>query len=175
MKRLARLVMAAVLIAVIGVSGASADTLELKDGRVLQGRFLGGTQAILRFSVNGEVQTFNVTEIVALTFTNSYSSDAAPPADPAPIPASGADAAVSTDPGPGPAPAAAPVPAAAAAANLQSTPAPQTTVSSYGTVTVPAGQTLLVRMIDGVEEPRGGYFSREPGDRLERGEHAGGS
>ncbi len=51
---------------------AMADTLELKDGRVLTGRFLGGTQALMRFSVNGEVQTFNVTEIVALTFTSDY-------------------------------------------------------------------------------------------------------
>ena len=45
----------------------AADTLELKDGNVVQGRFLGGTQALVRFSVNGQVQTYNVTEIVALT------------------------------------------------------------------------------------------------------------
>ena len=32
-----------------------ADTLELKDGRVLQGKYLGGTQAVLRFEVNGDV------------------------------------------------------------------------------------------------------------------------
>src|SRR5260370_4023150 len=35
---------------------AAADTLELKDGRVLRGKYLGGTQAVLRFEVNGEVQ-----------------------------------------------------------------------------------------------------------------------
>ncbi len=48
---------------------AAADTLELKDGRVLQGKYLGGTQAILRFELNGEVQTFSTNDIVALTFT----------------------------------------------------------------------------------------------------------
>jgi hypothetical protein len=96
-----------------------ADTLELKDGRVLQGRFLGGTQALMRFSVNGEVQTFNVTEIVALTFTNNYG------------PVAG---------GPAPAPQAA-VPA----------PAP---VAPGGQVVVPAGQSLLVRMIDGVDSKK---------------------
>src|SRR5438132_11829316 len=46
-----------------------ADTLELKDGRVLRGKYLGGTQAVLRFEVNGEVQAFNTVDIVALTFT----------------------------------------------------------------------------------------------------------
>jgi hypothetical protein len=103
------------------VSAAAADTLELKDGRVLQGRFLGGTQALVRFSVNGEVQTFNVTEIVALTFTNNYGAAAAP--EPAPAPAAQAMAP------------AAPVPAG-------------------GAVTIPAGQSLLVRMIDGVDSSK---------------------
>src|SRR5712675_570135 len=56
---------AALLLAGMGF----ADTLELKDGRVLQGRYLGGTQAVLRFEVNGDVQTFPTHDIVALTFT----------------------------------------------------------------------------------------------------------
>src|ERR1700733_15575901 len=63
-----------------------ADTLELKDGRVLQGRFLGGTQALMRFSVNGGVQTFNVTEIVALTFTSDYGNPPPSPPHKAPPP-----------------------------------------------------------------------------------------
>ncbi|MBV9887882.1 MAG: hypothetical protein JO119_15145 [Acidobacteria bacterium] len=98
---------------------AVADTLELKDGRVLTGRFLGGTQALMRFSVNGEVQTFNVTEIVALTFTSDYGNPPPPPpAAPAPQP----QAAVA----PAPAPAG-------------------------SQIVIPAGQSLLVRMIDGVD------------------------
>lgn len=125
MTRFTRFIAAAAL-GLLFVSAAAADTLELKDGRVLQGRFLGGTQALVRFSVNGEVQTFNVTEIVALTFTNSYGGgDAAAPA-PAPAPAAQALTA---------APAPAPVPAS-------------------GAVTVPAGQALLVRMIDGVDSSK---------------------
>jgi len=31
------------------VAAATADTLELKDGRVLKGKYLGGTQAVMRF------------------------------------------------------------------------------------------------------------------------------
>ena len=111
MTRFTRFVATAAL-GLMFAGAAAADTLELKDGRVLQGRFLGGTQALMRFSVNGEVQAFNVTEIVALTFTNSHGAVAGAPApEPAPVPAGGA-------------------------------------------VTVPAGQSLLVRMIDGVDSSK---------------------
>src|SRR5260370_11037033 len=103
---------------------AAADTLELKDGRVLRGKYLGGTQAVLRFEVNGEVQTFSTVDIVALTFTGR--SVGGPPA-PAPS---------------GIAPTAPPPMAAAPAAH-------------YGdSVTIPAGQSLLVRMIDGVDSSK---------------------
>ena len=103
-----------------------ADSLELKDGRVLTGRFLGGTQALMRFSVNGEVQTFNVSEIVALTFTSDYGN---PPPPPPPPPQQ-------APPPPQPQAAAAPAPAP---------------VPAGGQIVIPAGQSLLVRMIDGVD------------------------
>src|SRR5690242_21526281 len=57
---------------------AAADTLELKDGRVLQGKYLGGTQAVMRFEVDGQVQTFSTNNIVALTFTGRGSAAPAP-------------------------------------------------------------------------------------------------
>jgi hypothetical protein len=126
MRNLSRVWLAAsatLLLAGIGL----ADTLELKDGRVLQGKYLGGTQAVLRFEVNGEVQTFPTHDLVALTFTRN-SSAPAPAAAPPP----------QTDAAP---PASAPPPAAA---------------NSYagGDVTVPAGQSILVRMIDGVDSAK---------------------
>ncbi|HTT33111.1 MAG TPA: hypothetical protein VMH48_05885 [Methylomirabilota bacterium] len=105
------------------VSAAVADTLELKDGRVIQGKYLGGTQAVLRFEVNGEVQTFSTNDIVALTFTGHAAGTApatAPPAAPV---------------------AAAPAPAAANAA-------------PGADVTIPAGQSVLVRMIDSVDSEK---------------------
>src|SRR5437773_6106128 len=79
--------LAAVLLGLFFVGVAAADTLELKDGRVLKGKYLGGTQAVLRYEINGEVQTFNTTDIVALTFTaNSRSTAAAmAPAAAAPV------------------------------------------------------------------------------------------
>jgi hypothetical protein len=53
-------------LALIFCAGASADTLELKDGRVIQGRYLGGTRVIVRFEVEGDVQTFRVSEVAAV-------------------------------------------------------------------------------------------------------------
>jgi hypothetical protein len=113
------------LLFVAGV--AAADTLELKDGRVVQGRFLGGTQALVRFSVNGQVQTFNVTEVVAVTFTNNYGNTQAAPPPPQEQPA--------------------PQPQA----YQQAAPAP---APSGGPMTIPAGQPMLVRMIDGVDSSK---------------------
>ena len=113
---------AVVALGLLLVGGAAADTLELKNGRVLNGKYLGGTQAVLRFEVNGEVQTFNTSEIVALTFTGHSGS-----AVPAMAPAA----------------AAAPV-----AANSMAPTAPG------DEITIPAGQSLLVRMIDGVDSSK---------------------
>src|ERR1700683_3373520 len=93
---------AAVALGLFFASAARADTLELKDGRVLQGRYLGGTQAVLRFEIKGEVQTFNVADAVAVTFTGtsgatnnpapSAPADVAPPSPASPAPASDAPA-----------------------------------------------------------------------------------
>ena len=118
--------LSAVALGLFFVGAATADTLELKDGRILKGKYLGGTQAVLRFELNGEVQTFSTTEIVALTFTGNPGHSA-----------------------PAPAPAAAPAetPAMAPAAGVASS-------LSGGNVTIPAGQSLLVRMIDGVDSSK---------------------
>jgi len=125
MKNLSRALLTASAVLLLAGTGF-ADTLELKDGRVLQGKYLGGTQAVLRFEVNGEVQTFPTHDIVALTFTRNSGQAPAPASAPPP----------QNDP----APVAAPPPAA----------------NSYagGDVTVPAGQSILVRMIDGVDSAK---------------------
>lgn len=116
---------ATIAVGLFFVSVVAADTLELKSGKVVQGRYLGGTAAVLRFEVNGEIQTFSTNDIVALTFTGR-GGGAAPMAAPAPAPA-----------------AAAPAPAPAGAS-----------VGPGGEVTIPAGQSILVRMIDGVDSAK---------------------
>ena len=83
----------AIIVGLFFVSLVAADTLELKSGRVVQGKYLGGTQHILRFEVNGEVQTFSTNDIVALTFTGRSSSPAPAAVDaPAAAPTGRADA-----------------------------------------------------------------------------------
>lgn len=112
---------------------ASADTLELKDGRVLEGRFMGGTQAVLRFEVNGELQTFSTNDVVAVSFTRGGSGNhqsQAPPQEEAPAPVQPAPQSLA--------------PNSSRAADS----------SGNSSVSIPAGQSLLVRMIDGVDSSR---------------------
>jgi hypothetical protein len=118
-----------------------ADTLELKDGRVLQGRYVGGTQAILRFEVNGDVQTFPTHDIVALTFTRGSGRGAAEPPPPPPPP--------NNPPSDNPPP-----------DNPPPNNPPDDRGASHGSAynggdfTLPAGQPIMVRMIDGVDSSK---------------------
>ncbi|MBL9128778.1 MAG: hypothetical protein JNL97_14080 [Verrucomicrobiales bacterium] len=106
----------------VGVGPVGADVLELKDGRVLTGQYLGGTAGTLRFQTAEGVQVVETSRALALTFTGN-----------SPAPAAEAPA-VSSTPAPAPAPApSAPPPA----------PAPTT-------VTLQAGTSLLVRLSEGV-------------------------
>lgn len=57
---------------------ASADTLELKDRRVVNGKYMGGTQENVRFLVNGKIELFPVEQIVALTFGAEEKPSASP-------------------------------------------------------------------------------------------------
>ena len=159
---------AAVMLGLFFVGAAAADTLELKDGRVLQGRYLGGTQAVLRFEIKGEVQTFNVSDAVALTFTGNSGSASAPaptppPDAPAPPAAGNTSSAPDAPPPDAPqppvvsqdvppqAPASGPV---LKRSSLAPTSPTQDPAAQYGEVTIPAGQSLLVRMIDGVDSSK---------------------
>ncbi len=50
------------------VCTAWADTLELKNGSLIKGRFLGGTEAEISFQVGSTVQKYNVADVVSLKF-----------------------------------------------------------------------------------------------------------
>lgn len=113
----------AVLLAWAGA--ASADVLELKNGKVITGKYVGGTAGTIRFEAGGATQVIETSQVTALTFT-------------------GGEVAVAP-------PAVAPAPAAA------STPA----AAAPSAVGVPAGTTLLVRMVDGASsnDPKGKRFT----------------
>ena len=96
---------------------AHADTLELKDGSIVHGKFVGGSEFNVRFMVSGVVKYYSTKDILTLTF------DATQAAQPAPH--------------------AAPVPAAS---NSQ-----LASEASQSSITVPAGTTIAIRMIDSVD------------------------
>lgn len=57
---------------IVGLSlaalAARADSLELKNGSLINGRFIGGTQASISFQVGTSVQSYNVADIRSLQF-----------------------------------------------------------------------------------------------------------
>jgi hypothetical protein len=108
---------------------ASADTLQLRDGRVVQGRFLGGTQASVQFESNGKIDLYDVDQVISITFTgappaSSEMRTAPPPRDP--------ERDRDRDGG-------------APMANTQ---------RNDSELTVPAGTSILVRMIDSVDSDK---------------------
>ena len=125
---------------------ASADTLQLKNGDVVRGKYLGGGERAVQFEVNGETKLYSVDQILSVTFTRDAENkdsenfhykpaDVNPKTDdsanrpPRPTPAD--DHSYRPDDHP------------AAAA----TPRPNSDIGG----TVPAGTHLLIRMIDGVD------------------------
>jgi hypothetical protein len=131
------------LVAVLCV--ASADTLMLKDGKSVQGTYLGGDSRQIRMAVGDRVQTFDVATVAEIQFgTAAAASVPAPPAR--------AQATTATAPSTPPAP---PVPARAEILRpeppvvVAPAAAPARAVSE-----LPAGTTLVVRMIDDVDSAR---------------------
>lgn len=55
-----------------------ADSLELKNGSLIKGRFVGGTQTEIRFEVGSSVQRYNIADIASLQFDSERAADDAP-------------------------------------------------------------------------------------------------
>ena len=91
-----------------------ADVIELKNGTVLNGKYVGGTESAVQFDSGSGPQAIQTSTIISLTFTTSGKAAAATAASAPPS-------------------AVAPAPAAQARS-----------------VTIPAGTTLMVRMMDSV-------------------------
>ena len=66
---------------------ARADVLELKNGKVLTGKYLGGTAGTLRFETGGATQVIETSQALALTFSSDAASGPAPATPPATTPA----------------------------------------------------------------------------------------
>ena len=105
-------------------SMAWADTLELKNGSVIKGKFLGGTGTDINFQVGSTVQKYSVADIVSLKFDSEGAANAPAPQTQSSLP----DNPLPSAPMPG--------------AQVEAKPA-------Y--VTVPAGTRIFVRTIDAID------------------------
>jgi hypothetical protein len=108
-----------------------ADLLELKNGTMLNGKYMGGTAGTLRFDPGTGMQVIPTAQIIALTFTSAPGAASAQPQTAPPV---------------------TPVPTTATAPPVQSQPR---------TITLPTGTMLLVRMMDSVSSrsPTGSNFT----------------
>lgn len=60
------------------VSVACADSLELKNGSLIKGKFMGGTESEISFQVASSVQKYNIADIASVKFDSETASDDAP-------------------------------------------------------------------------------------------------
>jgi hypothetical protein len=149
LKPLLRFLMAAT-VALVSAGISLGDTLELRNGQIVQGQFVGGSPLNIRFRVNGQDQVFATKDVLNIGF--SETADASNAAS-APQPAPAAAPAPAASPAPVAAANTAPAPLAPSAPALNPAPqqnAPPSTPVTQA-ITIPAGTSLLVRMIDGVD------------------------
>jgi hypothetical protein len=129
------------LCAIAALSLAFGDTLTLRDGKTVQGQYLGGSARQMRMAVGDNVQSFAVSDISNLQFEGGAQPAAAAPAAPAaPVaPAAPAVQAASSAP-------------VEAGKVLRTEPATVTApVSTAGVAEIPSGTAITVRMIDAVD------------------------
>ena len=84
MKRITTVAILTVAAIVLTALPAAADILEMKDGTVIEGKYVGGSQNNVRFEVAGEIKVFNLGDVLTVTFTGNRPSGGAPAASAAP-------------------------------------------------------------------------------------------
>jgi hypothetical protein len=75
-----------ILIVLIGVSlvlvpGLRADSLQLKNGNFVQGKYLGGTERAVQFEVNGKIRLYGIDEILSISFAAASADGGIPSND----------------------------------------------------------------------------------------------
>lgn len=109
----------------LAASMVRADTLELKNGSLIKGKFLGGTETEISFQVGSTVQKYNIADIGSLKFDSESAANAAAPQPQSLLP---------DEPRP--------VARVEATAHVE-------TKQAY--VTIPAGTRISVRTIDAID------------------------
>jgi hypothetical protein len=62
----------------LGASLAWADCLELKNGSLIKGKFMGGTESEINFQVGSSVQKYNLADVVSLKFDSEKAASDQP-------------------------------------------------------------------------------------------------
>ena len=57
------------ILALACATACLADTLTLRDGRVVQGTYMGGTARTIKIQVDDTMKTYDVTDVATLQFT----------------------------------------------------------------------------------------------------------
>jgi hypothetical protein len=108
------------------IGAASADTITLRDGKLVEGSYLGGTARQIRMAVGDEIRTFDIGEVLSIRFEHA----------------------------PGIAPATKPVVAEPAAERRVLKPepvAPAMAPAQSAGSELPSGTNITIRMIDDVD------------------------
>ena len=125
------------------ISAAWGDSLQLKNGSLIRGHYLGGAEGQINFRVGSTVQRYAVDDISSLNFDDSVGAPAGP-----------ADSQLTPRPS-------APPPDAAPADQMASAQSPSAT-NADNSVYVPAGTHLMVRTVDAIDSDR-----NQVGDRFQ--------
>lgn len=136
-----RVMLGLVLAVCFAASMAWADTLELKNGSLIKGKFVGGTDTQITFQVGSSRQTYNIADIVTLKFDSDR--PASDTSNAMPQPANKPDSLVPRPP--------------ARVENASTSPAKNSRF-----VTIPAGTRISVRTIDAVDSTQ-----NQVGDRFQ--------
>jgi hypothetical protein len=135
---------------------AFGDTLELRTGQIVQGKFVGGSSLSIRFQTDGLEQVFPTKDVLNIGFSDSgdNASNVAPAPTPAPAPEPEPESAATPSQPMTPETPSAP-PAPERSNPPPAPPAPNSTTEHSAevsqTITIPTGTSLLVRMIDGID------------------------
>jgi hypothetical protein len=126
-------------IAFVLATAGFADTVTLRNGRVLNGNFLGGTPRQVRLDLGDRIETLDVGDILRIEFGGGVPAPVAAPATAPDRPImrrrdEGRDEGVVFRPD----------------------AAPAAPPADMGPIELPAGTNLVVRMIDGVDSERNG-------------------
>ena len=75
-----------ILIVVMGISlvlvpGLRADSLQLKNGNFVQGKYLGGTERAVQFEANGKIRLYDINEILSINFAAASADGGIPSND----------------------------------------------------------------------------------------------